>query len=88
MTEGWHLSGKMFWRTGLPYTISDGNLAGTIINGGDTIPATIIGNAQPGGCGKANASFDANSIPVAQCLAPSAILDANDPTWAGELIPD
>ena len=87
VTEGWQLSGKMFWRTGLPYTISDGNLAGTIINGGDTIPATIIGNAQPGGCGKANASFDANSIPVAQCLAPSAILDANDPTWAGEPYP-
>jgi hypothetical protein len=77
----------MFWRTGLPYTLSDGNLAGTVVNGGDTIPATIIGNAQPGGCGKANATFDANSIPVAQCLAPSAILDANDPSWFGEPYP-
>ncbi len=28
-------------------------------NGGDTIPAIIIGNAQPGGCGGGNASFDA-----------------------------
>ena len=52
LVNGWQFSGKMFWRTGLPYTISDGNLAGTIINGGDTIPATIIGNAQPGGCGR------------------------------------
>ena len=87
LTEGWQFSGKMFWRTGLPYTLSDGNLTGTVIDGGDTIPATIIGNAQPGGCGRANASFDANSIPVAQCLAPSAILDANSPTWAGEPYP-
>ncbi|HEX4785562.1 MAG TPA: carboxypeptidase regulatory-like domain-containing protein [Candidatus Sulfotelmatobacter sp.] len=84
VTEGWQFSGKAFWRTGLPYTISDGNLSGTILNGGDTIPAAIIGNAQPGGCGKANASFDATALGVPQCLNPAGILDANDPSWAGQ----
>ncbi|HKT90339.1 MAG TPA: carboxypeptidase regulatory-like domain-containing protein [Candidatus Sulfotelmatobacter sp.] len=87
VTEGWQFSGKMFWRTGLPYTIADGNLTGTVNYGGDTIPATIIGNAQPTGCSKTNATFDATVYPVAQCLAPSAILDANSPTWFGEPYP-
>jgi hypothetical protein len=84
VTEGWQFSGKAFWRTGLPYTISDGNLSGAIFNGGDTIPAAIIGNAQPGGCGRANASFDATALGVPQCLSPAGILDANDPSWVGQ----
>jgi hypothetical protein len=71
--EGWQFSGKMFWRTGLPYTISDGNLAGYIINGGDTIPATITGNAQPSGCSKSNASYNGEGVPG--CLSAAGILD-------------
>ena len=87
VTEGWQLSGKMFWRTGLPFAISDGNLSGTILNGGDTILGTIIGNAQLGGCGKGNASFDASVVSVPQCLNPNALLDATSPTWNGEPYP-
>jgi hypothetical protein len=87
VTEGWQFSGKAFWRTGLPYSISDGNLSGTIIDGGDTILAQIIGNAQPGSCGKSNASFDPTAIPVPQCLSPAGVLDANSPTWFGEPYP-
>ncbi len=74
LINGWQFSGKAFWRTGLPETLVDGNLGGTIINGGDTIPATIIGNAQPSGCGKSNASFD-GSAPG--CLSAAGILDVN-----------
>ena len=87
LVNGWQFSGKAFWRTGLPYTLLDGNLTGTVIDGGDPIPSTIIGNAQPGGCGKSNASFDANSIPVSPCLNPLGVLDANDPSWFGEPYP-
>jgi hypothetical protein len=76
LINGWQFSGKAFWRTGLPYTISDGNLAGTILDGGDTIPAQIIGNAQPGGCGKANASYDGLGVP--ECLSAAGVLDVND----------
>jgi hypothetical protein len=87
VTEGWQFSGKAFWRTGLPYSISDGNLSGTLVNGGDTILGTIIGNAQLGSCGRGNATFDATVIPVAQCLNPAGVLDANGPTWVGEPYP-
>ena len=86
VTEGWQFSGKMFWRTGLPYTLSDGNLAGTILNGGDTIPASIIGNAQPSGCGEANASYNgygADGLGGHGCLSPAGVLDVNDASVTG-----
>jgi hypothetical protein len=73
VAEGWQFSGKMFYRTGLPYTISDGNLAGYVVNGGDTTPAFITGNAQPGSCGGGNASFDGLGKPG--CLSPAGVLD-------------
>ena len=76
LVEGWQFSGKMFARQGLPYTLVDGNLGGTIVNGGDTIPATIIGNAQPGGCGGGNASYDGLGKPG--CLSAAGVLDVND----------
>jgi len=88
VTEGWQFSGKMFARTGLPYAISDGNLSGTVIDGGDTILAQIIGNAQPGGCSESNASFDPTAIAVSPCLSSAGILDANSPTWFGEPYPN
>jgi hypothetical protein len=81
VTEGWQFSGKAFWRTGLPYTIVDGNLGGTIIDGGDSIPATIVGNAQPSSCGSGNASW--NGLGNPGCLTPAGVLDVNSPTWAG-----
>jgi hypothetical protein len=81
LSEGWQFSGKVFWRTGLPYTIIDGNLGGTVINAAEVIPATIIGNAQPSSCGSGNASFDGTGKPG--CLDHAAVLDVNDPSWVG-----
>lgn len=72
VTEGWQFSGKMFWRTGLPYTIADGNLGGYVVNGGDTAPAMVIGNAQPSSCGKANANVDGNAP---GCLSAAGLFD-------------
>lgn len=86
VTEGWQFSGKAFWRTGLPYAISDGYMSGTILDGGDTILATIQGNAQPGGCGHANATFNASAIAVPTCLDGNAIL--NTSTYTGEPYPN
>lgn len=74
VTEGWQFSGKMFWRTGLPYTLSDGFLNGLILNGGDTIPATISGNAQPGGCSSKNASWD---LAAPACLSLAGVTDTS-----------
>jgi len=81
LTEGWQFSGKTFWRTGLPYTIVDGNLGGTVINAAEVIPATITGNVQPGGCGGGNASYNGQLNPG--CLTSAGLLDVNSPTWAG-----
>jgi Carboxypeptidase regulatory-like domain len=80
VTEGWQFSGKMFWRTGLPYTIADGNLAGYVVNGGDTTPAFITGNAQPTSCSKANASYNSKNVPG--CLSAGGVLDTSIPTGA------
>ena len=71
--EGWQFSGKMFWRTGLPFTIVDGNLNGYVVNGGDTTPAFITGNAQPNSCGKSNANYSGAGVPG--CLSAAGVLD-------------
>ena len=77
LVNGWQFSGKGFWRQGLPYTILDGNLAGLIVQGGDVTttapPASVIGNAQPGSCGRSNASFNLQGVPG--CLSASGLLD-------------
>ena len=49
---GWSYAGKAIWRTGLPFSIIDGNWNGAIGNGSATILATPIGGAaEPNGCG-------------------------------------
>jgi len=77
LINGWQFSGKAFWRTGLPYTILDGNIAGLIVQGGDVTttapPGSVTGNAQPGGCGKSNASFNLQGVPG--CLSAAGLLD-------------
>ena len=75
LVNGWQFSGKAFWRQGLPYTITDGNLinTGSVVQGTDPTPATVIGNAQPGGCGRANASYTLQGVPG--CLNPSGLAD-------------
>jgi hypothetical protein len=75
ITEGWQFSGKAFWRTGLPETILDGNIAGLVVQGGDTTTtapsATVIGNVQ-GSCGKSNASYN---LSAPGCFNPAGLLD-------------
>jgi Carboxypeptidase regulatory-like domain len=74
LVNGWQFSGKAFWRTGLPESIVDGTLNGSILNGGDTVLANLGGNGivQPGGCGKSNAAF--NGV-AAECLNPAGLLN-------------
>jgi hypothetical protein len=80
LVNGWQFSGKLFVRTGLPETITDGNLAGSVQYGGDAIPATVIGNAQPSGCGKANASYNglgSDGLGNHGCLSAAGLLDTS-----------
>ena len=71
--NGWQFSGKMFWRTGLPFSIGDDNLNGAITNYNGSYLATVTGNAQPGGCGEAAASASGTS--GTPCLAASGLLN-------------
>ena len=52
---GWQWSGKVFARTGLPFTVMDGNAEAGLLNSAAGIgPANIItGGAQNASCGKA-----------------------------------
>ena len=52
--NGWQWSGKVYWHTGMPYSIIDGNDNGGVGNGGGTILGTINPGApvQTSSCGK------------------------------------
>ncbi len=75
---GWELSGKLFWRGGLPYSVVDGNLNGGVVNGTATVLATpiVAGNA-PGqlSCGEGAASISGTA--TKPCLSASAFLDTS-----------
>jgi hypothetical protein len=70
--SGWTWSGKWFWRSGLPFSIVDGNWNGGLGNGGSVILATPLGSGGSamisGGCGAA-----AVDTP---CLNSKAFLDS------------
>jgi hypothetical protein len=54
LINGWEWSGKVYWRTGMPYSIEDGNVGAAVGNFGDTFLATIVPGVpvQTGDCGK------------------------------------
>ncbi len=75
--SGWEWAGKTFWRTGLPFSISDnntalGNYSGTIL--ASYAPGGTAAMAQPGSCGSAAATTP--------CLNASAFVDANAATFS------
>jgi hypothetical protein len=76
---GWQWSGKLFWRTGLPFTVSDSNLSGLVLNGGFPTNGQVvqqISGAAQSSCG-ASSNYT-NGAPVfrtSSCLNPNAFLD-------------
>ena len=80
--DGWQWSGKWFWRTGLPFSITDGNWNGAITNGNTTILASPIGSGgQAGSCGHGNIQ-DINGTGT-PCLNASAFLDSASASFNG-----
>jgi hypothetical protein len=71
LINGWEWSGKVYWHTGMPYSIQDGNISGAVGNSGGTFLATTLAGAsvQTGSCGK-------GSI-VTPCLNSAAFLDTS-----------
>lgn len=80
--NGWQLSSKFFWRTGLPFSVGDDNWQGAIFNGGSTIFAQPIAGTsqQPGSCGTAAASFNGSGTP---CLNAAGFVDSASGTFEG-----
>lgn len=73
VVSGWQWSGKVFWRTGLPFSVSDGNTA--LGNGGGSLLATYIGGQAQTSCGE--------SAAVTPCLNASAFLNSGASTFTG-----
>ena len=65
---GWQWSGKVFVHSGLPYTITDGNSASGLANGGFVIANQITGGAS-NSCGSAAAYTNATPTPCANAAA-------------------
>jgi outer membrane receptor protein involved in Fe transport len=68
---GWTISGTLFSRSGLPFTVIDSGTAAFLNadNFGGTVPAQIVGATANGGCGKANATPDPATGNVGACLS-------------------
>ncbi len=76
LLSGWQWSGKWFWRSGLPFSVVDGNWNGAISNGGATLFAYPTGSkVQPTGCGIA-----AVNTP---CLNAGAFIDSAADSFNG-----
>jgi carboxypeptidase family protein len=75
LTGGWQWAGKVFWRTGLPFSVVDGNWDGSEANGFGTILATPVGtqSGQAGSCGKSSVTTP--------CLNANAFLDSGAATF-------
>ena len=74
---GWEWSGKIFYRSGLPFSVVDGNLNGGVVNGTATVLGYPIlpGNAPgQGSCGGGNASITGTATP---CLNAAAFEDTS-----------
>jgi hypothetical protein len=85
LINGWQFSGKLFWRTGVPFSILDNNINGVVSNNSlEFVPAQPIGNAQPGSCGRAAASVTSQGTP---CLDQAQLLDTFDNPWANTAYP-
>jgi len=74
LVNGWEFSGKIFWRSGIPYTVGDGYNS-ALGNGGGSIFGTPLGQGWGGmSCGSAAAGTPGVAVP---CIDSSKYLDAS-----------
>jgi hypothetical protein len=84
--DGWQWAGKVFARTGLPFSITDGNWnGGTFINGGGTILASPIAGVKAStGCGLSNVFTNGNAaFGTTACLNSAAFINSGASTFSG-----
>jgi hypothetical protein len=84
---GWQWSGKVFTRSGLPFSITDGTWNGSLLNGGGTIlAAPIAGTQAQSSCGLSSVSTPtsgAASFGTTSCLNPAAFINSGAATFPG-----
>ncbi|MGB2629125.1 MAG: carboxypeptidase-like regulatory domain-containing protein [Candidatus Acidiferrum sp.] len=81
---GWQFSGKLFWRTGLPFTVTDSNLAGALVNSTAPQVAQPIGGTQQRSCGKSDNYTTGNPVyGVNSCLNSFGFVNSGSATFAG-----
>jgi len=76
VVNGWQISGKVFWRSGLPFSVVDGNWNGAVTNGGGTI------FAYPAGGNPYSHACDHSAVNT-PCLNASAFLDSAADSFNG-----
>jgi hypothetical protein len=82
---GWEWSGKVFARSGLPFSIIDGNWNGYAINGGSTLLASPIAGVQAqSSCGVSSAySSNTAVFGSTSCLNSAAFINGAASTFTG-----
>ncbi len=80
---GWQWSGKVFTRSGLPFSITDGNTNGSLLNGGGTILGQpIAGIRAQSSCGLSSVFTNGNAaFGTTACLNSAAFLDSSPATF-------
>jgi len=80
LVNGWEFSGKLFWRTGLPFTVGDGYNS-ALGNTGGAIFGSPLGHGWGGlSCGRGAAGDPGVAVP---CIDSSKYLDAGAATFNG-----
>jgi hypothetical protein len=77
---GWQLAGKIFARSGFPFSVTDGNLGSAFMSGGGNIFANQISAAAQTSCGHGNVIT--NAVPMG-CLNSSAFTNTGSATFTG-----
>ena len=73
LVDGWTVSGTVFFRTGLPYTVIDGGSTSTLnsFGYGNAAGSNVFGNFSGSATGQAYMSCGAGGASVSQCLNPN-----------------
>lgn len=86
--NGWQLGSKVFWRTGLPMSVTDGNTSNVVFNyaQGTIMAQPIAGVAGQTSCGRGNATATGNSA-IPGCLNAAAFVDTSASTFVYTAFP-
>ncbi len=77
---GWQWSGKLYFRTGLPFSVVDGNYSGSLGNGAylTNLAQPIAGQRKQSTCGTST-----NYTGSGTCLFTTSFVNSADPAFAG-----